>query len=82
MRMRSTGLGKTELVARIESLKRNGDYLALDMRVVEPTNWHVRAGLTVNDVLKIATQIIKPSNLAYLVVNLFKNRNPQSPLEL
>ena len=82
MRMRSTGLGKTELVGRIEDLKRAGDYLALDMRVIEPTNWHIRVGLTVNDMFKMAVLILKPSNLVYLLVALFKNRNPQSHLEL
>ena len=82
MRMRSTGLGKTELVAKIEGLKRAGDYLVLDMQVIEPTNWHVRAGLTFNDVIKIAVLILKPSNLAYLFTALLKNKNPQSNLEL
>ncbi|MFC2013982.1 hypothetical protein ACFLU8_03795 [Chloroflexota bacterium] len=82
MKMRSTGLGKTELVAKIDCMKRVGDYLALDMKVIEPTNWHVRVGLTVGDVFKIAVLLIKPSNLAYLVASLFQKRGPESHLEL
>ena len=82
MRMRSTGLGKTELKGKIIGLKRAGDYLALDIRIVEPTNWHVRVGLSVMDMIKIIFLSLKPSILAYLLIALFKNRNPQSHLEL
>ena len=82
MSMRSTGLGKTELVGRIEGLKRAGDYLILDMRIIEPTNWHVRAGLSFGDLVKIISQMFKPSILAYLLIGFFKYRNPQSHLEL
>ena len=82
MRMRSTGLGKTELVARIKGMKKEGDYLVIEMRVVEPTNWNIKAGLSVTDIFKIFSQIIKPSNLAYLVINSLKNKDPQSRLEL
>ncbi len=82
MRMRSTGLGKTELVGKITAMRRAGDYLALDVRIIEPTNWHIRIGLTLNDMVKIMSLILKPSNLAYLLIALFKNRSPQSHLEI
>ena len=82
MRMRSTGLGKTELVAEIVSLNKEGDYLVLSMKVVEPTKWRVKAGLSFGDLLKLVGQMLKPANLYYLVVGSFKYRNPHSNLEL
>lgn len=82
MRMRSTGLGKTELVAEIVSLKREGDYLVLNVKVVEPTKWRVKAGLSFGDLVKLLVQMLRPSNLVYLLVGAFKYRNPKSHLEL
>ena len=82
MRMRSTGLGKTELVAEFSDLKREGDYLVLSVKVVEPTKWRVKAGLSFGDLLKILLYAFKPANLAYLLVGVFKYRNPNSHLEL
>jgi hypothetical protein len=82
MRMRSTGLGKTELVAELSDLEREGDYLVLSMKVIEPTKWRVKAGLSFGDLMKILGYMFKPTNLAYLVVGFFKYRNPDTHLEL
>ena len=82
MRMRSTGLGKTELVGKIIGIKKVGDYLAMDVQVVEPTNWRVRAALSMGDLFAIIGQILKPSNLAYIIVGLFKDKNPKSSVQL
>lgn len=51
------------------------------MRIVEPTNWHVRAGLSFADVIKVIGQMIKPGNLVYLIGAMFTNHNPKTPLE-
>jgi hypothetical protein len=80
--MRSTGLGKTELVAEVVSLKKEGDYLVLNLKVVEPTKWRVKAGLSFGDLVKLLGQVLKPATLFYLLVGAFKYRNPKSPLEL
>ncbi len=82
MRMRSTGLGKTELVGEIVSLKKEGDYLVLNMKIIEPTKWRVKAGLSFGDLVKLMGQMFRPANLVYLLVGFFKYRNPDSHLEL
>ncbi len=82
MRMRSTGLGKTELVAEIVNLNKEGDYLVLSMKIIEPTKWRVKAGLSFRDLAKLLGYMLKPANLAYLLVGCFKYRNPHSHLEL
>ena len=40
IRLRSTGLGKTELVARADDLKRQGNHLVLSVKTTEPVSWH------------------------------------------
>lgn len=82
MRMRSTGLGKTELVGEVVDLKKEGDYLVLSMKIIEPTKWRVKAGLSFIDLSKILGHMLRPSSLAYLLVGFFKYRNPDSHLEL
>ncbi len=82
MRMRSTGLGKTELVGEIVSLDKEGDYLVLNMKITSPTKWRVKAGLSFGDLLKLMGHMFKPANLAYLLVGFFKYRNPKTPLEM
>lgn len=82
MRLRSTGLGKTELVADIVDLKREGDYLVLNIKVIEPTKWRVKAGMSFGDLARLFVQMFKPANLGYLIVGAFKYRNPKSNLEL
>ncbi len=82
MRMRSTGLGKTELVGEITSLKKEGDYLVLNLKIIEPTKWRVKAGLSFGDLLKLVVHMLKPAILFYLLVGCFRYRNPKSHLEL
>ena len=46
MLFRSTGWGKTELVAEIdkaEGITRKGDYLVLHVATLEPVRWKIRA---------------------------------------
>lgn len=82
MRLRSTGLGKTELVGDIIDVKREGDYLVLNIKIIEPTKWKVKAGMSFSDLMKVLLHMLRPSNLGYLLVGAFKYRNPKSHLEL
>ena len=53
MLFRSTGLGKTELTGKVDSLKRQGDYLIMFVDVTDPVKWRIRGALTCKDFLKI-----------------------------
>lgn len=53
MRVRSTGLGKTEMICEVTSLKRQNGHLIMRLRATEPTVWHIRAALTYKDVVKL-----------------------------
>ena len=53
MRVRSTGLGKTEMICEVTSLKRQNDHLIMQLRATEPTVWQIRAALTYKDILRM-----------------------------
>ena len=53
MRVRSTGLGKTEMICEIASLTRQNGHLILRFRATEPTVWHIRIALTDKDILRM-----------------------------
>lgn len=51
MRIKSTGLGKTELYCEIESIRQQGDHLLMSVQTTKPVKWHVRIALTRADLL-------------------------------
>ena len=81
MRMRSTGLGKTELVGEVADITPAGDYLILHMRTTEPVRWHVRAAMSFGDLLKIIRLLLKPSSLLFILTHLFRNPKHATPPE-
>jgi hypothetical protein len=69
MRVRSTGLGKTEMVCQIDKLKILDGHLLMTLQAIEPVRWRIRIVLTYKDILRIVrvgTFII----LTYLVAGL------------
>jgi hypothetical protein len=66
MLMRSTGLGKAELVAEIVSLKRQGDYLIMELRTTKPVRWKIRGGLSHKDLRMLLRAMLKLSVLSFL----------------
>ena len=68
MLFRSTGLGKTELVAQIADITRQGDYLIMHVDTLEPVRWRIRAGLNLRDLRMLIKAILKLSILAFLVI--------------
>jgi len=66
MLMRSTGLGKAELVAEIVGLKRQGDYLIMELRTTKPVRWKIRGGLSHKDLRMLIKAMMKLSVLSFL----------------
>ena len=81
MRMRSTGLGKTELVAYVEGMSRQGDYLLLSTRTTEPVRWHVRVALDYKDMMKMVKCFFKPSVITFFIPIGSRVKNPKEPGE-
>ena len=66
MLMRSTGLGKAELVAEIVGLKRQGDYLIMELQTTKPVRWKIRGGLSHKDLRMLIKAMMKLSVLSFL----------------
>ena len=70
MRMRSTGLGRTELVGSFDGIKRNDDYLVLSVKTTAPVKWHVRTALSRRDAIEMLKLVLKPGVLFYFLTCL------------
>jgi hypothetical protein len=82
MRMRSTGLGKTELLGTIADITRADDYLVLQVSTIEPVKWKVRVALDIKDILTmLGIMLKKPSRLVFVLTHLFKGAPSGPPPE-
>lgn len=60
MRIRSTGLGNTELICEVESVRRSGDHLLMSIRTTAPVKWHVRIAITRRDLMDMLAKGGRP----------------------
>ncbi len=79
MLMRSTGLGKTELVAEIDNCKAQGDHLILVVNTTDPVKWKVRCTMTWKDMRKLIVTSIKLSILTFILNPLRWFKEPEHP---
>jgi hypothetical protein len=79
MLMRSTGLGKSELVTEIDSLKPQGDYLIMEMHTTEPVRWKVRGALSRKDLKAVLKAMLKGAVIAWLANLKGWVSNPEHP---
>lgn len=80
MLARSTGLGKSVLVATIQDLKPNQDLLVLHLETIEPQGWHLRAAMQLEDVPSLIKGFMKPSVILFMIRSLFApKKKPKEP---
>jgi hypothetical protein len=79
MLMRSTGLGKAELVAEIVGIKRQGDYLIMELQTTAPVRWKIRGGLSHKDLRMLLRAMAQLSVLAFLFNLRAWFRQPSHP---
>lgn len=79
MLMRSTGLGKTELVAKINDCKAQGDHLILLVDTTDPVKWKVRCTMTTQDMRRLIVTCIKLSIFGFLLNPVRWFREPTHP---
>ena len=65
--MRSTGLGKSELVAEIVGIDRKGDYLIMELQTTAPVRWKIRTGISHKDVRMLLRAMAKLSVISFLL---------------
>jgi hypothetical protein len=80
MIFRSTGLGKTELVGKVDDLKRQGDYLIMYVDVTDPVKWRIRVGMGFRDLAKVMACMVKRSVVGFLLSpKQWRNKEPEHP---
>ena len=79
---RSTGLGKSKLIANLADLRPDGDLLILHLDTVEPEGWHLRAAMQLEDIPTLIKGFMKPNIIVFLLRSLiFPKKNPKEPEE-
>ncbi|SMB26539.1 protein of unknown function [Sterolibacterium denitrificans] len=81
MLMRSTGLGKTELLAEIIGLKRQGDYLIMEVHTISPVFWKIRSGLSRRDLWMLIKALLKMEVIGFLLNFPAWSKEPKHPGE-
>ena len=71
MRLRSTGLGRTELEAEIVNIKKVDDLLIFFVDVTKPVKWHTRMGFQEKDLRDLVLALLRPRNLSFIFRALF-----------
>jgi hypothetical protein len=79
MLMRSTGLGKTELVAEISDCVAQGDHLILLVNTTDPVRWKVRCTMTLKDLRKLIVTCIKISIFTFFLNPFRWFKEPEHP---
>ena len=73
MRMRSTGLGKTELKAHISGIVKVDDSILFKVKTTEPVRWEVRNLFQQKDIPRLVALLLKPGTIWFLIKALIKN---------
>ena len=76
MRVRSTGLGRTEMVLKPDNLTVKDGYLLVSLRSTEPVHWHIRVLIERRDIGRLLRLVLKGSLFLWLL-SLF--RKPGKP---
>jgi len=79
MLMRSTGLGKTELVAEVNDCKVQGDHLILLVNTTDPVKWKVRCTMTLKDMRKLIVICVKLSIVTFFFNPFRWFKEPEHP---
>ena len=74
MRLKSTGLGKTELEADIVNIKKVDDLLIFFVDVTKPVKWHTRMGFQDRDLRNLVLALFRPRNLSFVFKALLCSR--------
>ena len=72
MRMRSTGLGKTELKAHISGIEKIDDSILFKVKTTNPVRWEVRNLFQQQDIPRLVRLLMKPTNLLFIMRALTK----------
>jgi hypothetical protein len=75
MRLRSTGLGRTELEAEIVNIKKVDDLVIFFVNTTKPVKWQTRMGFQERDLRNLVLALFRPKNLSFIFKALFFSQN-------
>ncbi len=67
MRLRSAGLGKTELIGAFIGAKKVDDLVIFYVDVTKPTKWHTKMGFNQKDLRRLVLYMLRPKNLLFII---------------
>lgn len=71
MRLRSTGLGRTELEADVIDIRKVDDLVIFFVNTTNPVKWRTRMGFQERDLRDLIFALLKPQNLMFIIKALF-----------
>jgi hypothetical protein len=71
MRLRSTGLGKTELEGNVVNIKKVHDSVIFFVDTTQPVKWHTRMLFQEEDLRALILALLRPANLSFIFKALF-----------
>lgn len=74
MRLRSTGLGRTEMEAELVNIKKVDDLVIFFVNTTSPVKWRTRMGFQEKDLRDLVFALFKPRNLSFILKALFFGR--------
>jgi len=74
MRLRSTGLGKTELEAELVDIKKVEDLVIFFVHTTKPVKWRTRMAFQERDLRELVLAILRPRNLLFIFRALFSGQ--------
>ena len=74
MRLRSTGLGRTELEADLVNIKKVDDLVIFFANTTKPVKWRTRMGFQQSDMRDLIFALLKPRNMLFVLKALFSHK--------
>ena len=67
MRLRSTGLGRTEVEGKVIKVKRVDEVIIFFVDIIKPVRWHTRMAFQERDLRRLIFSMLKPKNLMFII---------------
>jgi len=74
MRLRSTGLGRTEMEAELVNIKKVDDLVIFFVNTTSPVKWRTRMGFQQKDLRQLVLVLLRPKNLSFILKALLFGR--------
>jgi hypothetical protein len=67
VRLRSTGLGRTEMEGDLIQIKKVDDLVVFFVNTSKPVKWRTRMGFQERDLRDLVLQLMRPRNLLFVI---------------